>query len=68
MSIQQCVGTGSRIPQERRVVTKVLVTDTLAPQGLELLERAPGFTVDNAPGLEGAELLAVGRAAPVHRR
>jgi D-3-phosphoglycerate dehydrogenase len=39
-------------------VTKVLVTDPLAPQGLEILERTPGFTVENTPGVEGAELLA----------
>jgi len=49
---------GSRIAQERLVVTKVLVTDPLAPQGLEILERTPGFTVENTPGLEDAELLA----------
>ncbi|MFB3117711.1 MAG: hydroxyacid dehydrogenase, partial [Myxococcota bacterium] len=38
-------------------MAKVLVTDTLAPQGLEILEHAPGFTVVVEPGLKGDELL-----------
>ncbi|HXV35648.1 MAG TPA: phosphoglycerate dehydrogenase [Myxococcota bacterium] len=44
-------------------MAKVLVTDTLAPQGLEILERAPGLEVVVAPGLSGDALLeAVGDA------
>jgi len=39
-------------------VTKVLVSDKLAPQGLEILEHAPGITVIAEPGLKGDELLA----------
>jgi len=39
-------------------VAKVLVSDTLAPEGLEILERAPGLTVVCEPGLKGDELLA----------
>ena len=38
-------------------MAKVLVTDTLAPQGLEILEHAPGFTVVVEPGVKGDELL-----------
>jgi D-3-phosphoglycerate dehydrogenase len=38
-------------------VPKVLVTDSLAPQGFEILESAPGIHVVDAPGLEPAELL-----------
>lgn len=37
-------------------MAKVLVSDTLAPQGLEVLERARGLEVDYAPGLAPAEL------------
>ena len=36
---------------------KVLVSDELAPEGLAILERAPGLTVVNRPGLKPAELL-----------
>jgi len=39
-------------------VTKVLISDSLAPQGLEILEHTPGLTVVDKPGLKGAELLA----------
>ncbi|HZD40139.1 MAG TPA: phosphoglycerate dehydrogenase, partial [Terriglobales bacterium] len=35
---------------------KILVTDTLAPQGLEIFQRAPGFAVDVRIGLSPAEL------------
>jgi D-3-phosphoglycerate dehydrogenase / 2-oxoglutarate reductase len=37
-------------------VPKVLVTDSLAPQGLEILEDAPGVEVVDSPGLEPAAL------------
>jgi len=43
---------------ERGIVAKVLVSDTLDPQGLEILERAPGLTVVCEPELKGDELLA----------
>lgn len=36
--------------------TKILVTDSLAPQGLEVFERAPGFKVDVRLGLKPPEL------------
>ena len=36
---------------------KVLVSDSLAPQGLEVLEKAPGLEVDYRPGCSPAELL-----------
>ena len=39
-------------------MAKVLVSDTLDPQGLEILEQAPGLTVVYEPGLKGDELLA----------
>jgi len=39
-------------------VAKVLVSDALASQGLEILERAPGLTVIVEPGLKGGDLLA----------
>ena len=39
-------------------MAKVLVSDTLAPQGLEILEHAPGIMVIAEPGLKGDELLA----------
>ncbi len=39
-------------------MAKVLVTDSLAPQGLEILERADGLEVENAPGLAPGDLLA----------
>ena len=39
-------------------MAKVLVTDSLAPEGLEILEGTPGFTVVHAPGLKGDDLLA----------
>lgn len=37
-------------------MSKVLVTDSLAPQGLEILERARGLTVEYRPGLSPGEL------------
>ena len=37
-------------------VAKVLVSDALAPQGLAVLEQAPGLEVVNAPGLSPGEL------------
>jgi len=36
---------------------KVLVSDALAPQGLEVLQKAPGLSVDYRPGCSPAELL-----------
>ena len=36
---------------------KVLVSDSLAPRGLEILERAPGIEVDYRPGLDPGDLL-----------
>jgi D-3-phosphoglycerate dehydrogenase len=39
-------------------VAKVLVSDKLDPQGLEILEQTPGLTVVAQPGLKGDELLA----------
>ena len=39
-------------------MAKILVTDTLAPQGLEILERANDFEVDYRPGLSPGELTA----------
>jgi D-3-phosphoglycerate dehydrogenase len=36
---------------------RVLVSDSLAPQGLEILERARGIEVDYAPGLSPVDLL-----------
>lgn len=36
---------------------RVLVSDSLAPQGLEILERAAGLQLDYAPGLAPADLL-----------
>jgi D-3-phosphoglycerate dehydrogenase len=38
-------------------VPKVLVSDSLAEQGLEILEQARGLEVENRPGLSPAELL-----------
>ncbi len=38
-------------------MAKVLVTDSLAPQGLEILESAEGIEVVDAPGLSPDELL-----------
>ena len=38
-------------------MAKVLVTDTLAPQGLEILERARGIEVDYRPGLSPEDLM-----------
>jgi D-3-phosphoglycerate dehydrogenase len=38
-------------------VPKVLVSDSLAPQGLEILERAPGLEVDYRPGVDPGDLL-----------
>jgi D-3-phosphoglycerate dehydrogenase len=37
-------------------VAKVFVSDKLAPQGLEILEQAPGIELDYRPGLTQAEL------------
>jgi D-3-phosphoglycerate dehydrogenase len=39
-------------------VAKVLVSDKLDPQGLEILEHATGLTVVYEPGLKGDDLLA----------
>ena len=39
-------------------MAKILVSDTLAPQGLEILEHAPGIMVIAESGLKGDELLA----------
>ena len=36
--------------------TKILVTDSLAPQGLEVFERTPDFEVDVRLGLKPADL------------
>ena len=36
---------------------KVLVSDSLAPQGLEILERAPNLEVDYQPGIDPGDLL-----------
>ncbi|MBW2268832.1 MAG: phosphoglycerate dehydrogenase, partial [Deltaproteobacteria bacterium] len=36
---------------------KVLVSDSLAPQGLEILENAPGIEVDYRPGIDPGDLL-----------
>ena len=38
---------------------KVVVSDALAPQGLEILERAAGLQVVNVPGISPGELTAV---------
>jgi D-3-phosphoglycerate dehydrogenase len=38
-------------------VLKVLVTDSLAPQGFEILARTPGIEVVDAPGMKPAQLL-----------
>ena len=38
-------------------MAKVLVSDSLATQGLEILERAPGIEVVDSPGLSPEELL-----------
>jgi D-3-phosphoglycerate dehydrogenase len=43
-------------PLESATVAKVLVTDSLAPQGLEILERSAGIEVVNSPGLSPGEL------------
>ncbi|MEE2678712.1 MAG: phosphoglycerate dehydrogenase [Myxococcota bacterium] len=37
---------------------KVLVSDSLAPRGLEILEQSPGLEVDYRPGIDAGELLA----------
>jgi D-3-phosphoglycerate dehydrogenase len=39
-------------------VAKVLISDSLAPQGLEILENTAGLTVVDSPGLKGDDLLA----------
>ena len=44
-------------------MARVLVSDSLAPQGLEILEHARGIEVDYAPGLAPAELLELIRDA-----
>ena len=36
--------------------TKILVTDPLAPQGMEVFERAPGFVVDLKVGIKPPEI------------
>jgi D-3-phosphoglycerate dehydrogenase len=38
-------------------MARVLVSDSLAPQGLEILERARGIELDYAPGLSPSDLL-----------
>ena len=38
-------------------MARVLVTDSLAPQGLRVLEQAPGLEVVDAPGLSPGDLL-----------
>jgi len=38
-------------------MARVLVSDSLAPQGLEILEQARGIEVDYAPGIAAPELL-----------
>ena len=38
---------------------KILVSDPLAPQGLELFQRAPGIEVDVRLGLKTAELIEI---------
>ncbi len=38
---------------------KILVSDPLAPQGLELFQQAPGFDVDVRLGLKPAELIGL---------
>jgi hypothetical protein len=37
-------------PQTEYAVAKVLVTDSLAPQGFEILQRAPGIEVSTRRG------------------
>ncbi len=44
-------------------MARILVTDTLAPQGLEILEAAPRSEVDYRPGLSPGELLEAVRDA-----
>jgi len=39
-------------------VAKVLVSDSLAPQGIEILQRAEGIEVVDSPGLSPGDLLA----------
>jgi D-3-phosphoglycerate dehydrogenase len=39
------------------IVAKVLVSDSLATEGLAILERSPGIEVMNAPGLAPGELM-----------
>ena len=46
-----------RSHRKESACAKVLVTDSLAPQGFEILEQAPGLEVVDAPGLSPAELL-----------
>ena len=36
--------------------TRILITDPLAPQGMEVFERAPGFTVDLKVGIKPPEI------------
>jgi D-3-phosphoglycerate dehydrogenase len=48
---------------QERAVPKVLISDSLAPEGLEILERARGIEVVNAPGLDRAGLLEAIRDA-----
>jgi len=38
---------------------KVLISDKLAPEGIEILESAEGLQVDSRPGLSPAELISV---------
>ncbi len=41
------------------MASKVLLSDKLAPEGIEILSSAPGLEVDSKPGLSPAELLSV---------
>jgi D-3-phosphoglycerate dehydrogenase len=47
----------STLPGEEECVPKVLVSDELAPEGLAILEHAPGLRVVSRTGLGPAELL-----------
>ncbi len=41
------------------MAAKVLISDKLAPEGLEILEAAEGIEVENKPGLDPAELKSI---------
>ena len=40
------------------MASKVLLSDKLAPEGIEILSRTPGIEVDSRPGLDAAELIS----------